>query len=119
MLGSYKLGRGWEAGARFRYVTGSLYTPNVGGVVDFDAGAYAPIPASERFGARNPAFHQLDIRIDKLWKFSSWQFSAYLDVQNVYNRQNAEGVSYNYNYSKSDVISGLPILPVIGVRGEL
>ena len=33
VLGSYKLGRGWEVGARFRYVTGDPYTPNVAGVM--------------------------------------------------------------------------------------
>jgi hypothetical protein len=49
-LGSYKLGRGWQAGARFRYVTGSPYTPKVGGVMDYDAGAYAPDESSKVSG---------------------------------------------------------------------
>ena len=119
ILGSFRLGRGWELGGRFRYVTGSMYTPNQGGVSDFDAGAYAPVPTYPPFGGRLPAFHQADIRIDKVWKFSSWQISAYLDVQNVYVRRNPEGITYNYNYSQHDVISGIPILPILGVRGQL
>jgi hypothetical protein len=119
ILGSYKLGRGWELGARWRYTSGSMYTPNQGGVVDFDAGAYAPIPTYPPFSARLPAFHQLDIRVDKRWDFGTWRLSAYLDLQNAYYRKNPEGISYNYNYSQHDVISGLPILPVLGVRGEI
>jgi TonB family protein len=119
MLGSYKLGKGWEAGLRFRYVSGRMYTPNVGGVADFDSGSYAPIPEIPPFSSRLPAFHQLDVRIDKVWKFTHWQFSAYLDVLNVYNRANPEGIGYNYDFSSSNVISGVPILPVIGIRGEL
>ncbi|GAC1571575.1 MAG: TonB-dependent receptor [Polyangiales bacterium] len=119
VLGSYQLGRGWEAGARFRYVSGSLYTPFVGGVMDFDAGAYAPVQSSALFSARNAAFHQLDVRIDKTFRFANWRLGLYLDVQNVYNRQNPEGIAYNYNYSQSTVVSGIPILPVIGIRGEL
>jgi len=118
LLGSVKLGRGWQTGARFRYVTGSTYTPVSGGVSDFDAGAYEPLPGRP-FSARLPSFQQLDVRIDKEWKFSSWRLSAYLDVQNVYNRQNPEGVTYNYNYTKTSVASGLPILPILGLRGEL
>ena len=118
-LASYKLGRGWQAGARFRYVTGSPYTPEIGGVMDYDAGTYAPISSPNRNSARVPDFHQLDMRVDKTWKFSAWQLSAYLDVQNVYFRQNPEGISYNYNYSKSSVVSGLPFLPIVGLRGEL
>ena len=51
--------------------------------------------------------------------FQTWQFSAYLDVLNIYNRGNPEGVSYNYNYTKQSIVTGLPILPVLGIRGEL
>lgn len=119
MIGSVKLGRGWQAGARFRYVTGRMNTPNLGGVYDYDAGAYAAIPEVPPFQSRLPAFHQLDVRIDKEWKFTSWTLSAYLDVLNVYYRRNPEGVSYNYNYTQQEVVSGLPILPVLGLRGEL
>jgi TonB family protein len=118
-LGSYALGRGWTVGARFRYVTGNPYTPYVGGVVDFDAGAYAPIQSPSLSSARVSAFHSLDVRIDKTWNLGVVRLSAYLDVRNVYNRQNAEAVTYNYNYSQSSTVSGLPILPIVGVRGEL
>ena len=45
--------------------------------------------------------------------------SAYLDVQNVYNRANPEGLQYSFDYSKSAVAAGLPLLPVLGLRGEL
>ncbi len=119
IIGSYQLGKGWEFGARFRYVSGRMYTPNVGGVYDYDSGSYAPVPQVPSNQSRLPAFHQLDIRIDKVWKFTSWQFSAYLDLMNTYNRRSPEGVSYNYNYTKSEVIGGLTILPVIGIRGEM
>ena len=118
-LGSYKLGRGWQAGARFRYISGTPYTPVLGGVMDYDAGAYAPINSSNLNSARTGAFHQLDLRVDKTWTFSAWKLSAYLDVQNVYIHENPEGISYNYNYSKSSSLSGIPFLPVIGLRGEL
>jgi len=118
-LGSYKLGRGWQAGLRFRYISGTPYTPELGGVMDYDAGTYAPISSSDRNSARTGAFHQLDVRIDKTWTFSAWKLSAYLDVQNAYVHQNPEGVSYNYNYSKSSSLTGIPFLPIIGLRGEL
>ena len=118
-LGSYKIGRGWQTGARFRYISGNPYTPELGGVMDYDAGTYAPVSSSERNSARAGAFHQLDVRIDKTWTFSAWKLSAYLDVQNTYVHKNPEGVSYNYNYSKSSSLSGLPFLPIIGLRGEL
>jgi len=118
-LGSYKLGRGWQAGLRFRYISGTPYTPEIGGVMDYDAGTYAPVSSNDRNSARTGAFHQLDFRVDKTWTFSAWKLSAYLDVQNTYLHENPEGVSYNYNYSKSSNLTGIPFLPIIGLRGEL
>jgi TonB family protein len=118
VLGSYKLGRGWEVGARFRYVTGNPYTPAVAGILDADAGAYAPVNGP-RGSARSPAFHRLDVRVEKTWTFEDWKLSAYLDVQNAYNRRNPEGRTSNFNFTRSDILVGLPILPVIGLRGEL
>jgi TonB family protein len=118
-LGSYKLGRGWQAGARFRYISGTPYTPETGGVMDFDAGTYAPLSSANKNSGRTGAFHQLDVRVDKTWQFKAWQLSAYLDVQNTYVHENPEGVSYNYNFSKSAPLTGIPFLPIIGIRGEL
>ena len=71
------------------------------------------------FGERLPLFHQLDARVDKTWAFSAWKLTAYLDVQNVYSRQNAEDVSYNFDFSKRTYQKGLPIIPSLGLRGEL
>jgi TonB family protein len=117
VLGSYRLGHGWEFGARFRLVSGSLITPNIMGIFNTDAGAYAPIGGLP-FSQRLPMFHQLDLRVDKRWRFTDWSLSAYLDVQNAYNRANPEDLSYNYNYSQSQVTAFLPIIPSLGIRGE-
>ena len=40
-------------------------------------------------------------------------------MQNVYNHQSDEGRTYNFDYSKSGVIPGLPIIPSLGLRGEI
>ena len=64
-------------------------------------------------------FHQLDLRLDKRFRFKSWQLSLYVDVQNVYNNGNVEGIDYNYNYTARRFVTGLPILPSFGIRGEL
>ena len=131
VLGSYKIGHGWEIGARFRLVSGNLVTPFVcnsfsetcdptrtNSLFHAASGVYTAIPLTGPTSERLPLFHQLDIRIDKAWKYKHWQLSAYLDVQNVYNRGNTEAISYNFNYTARSFVSGLPILPSIGLRGE-
>ena len=131
LLGSYRLGGGWEFGARFRLVSGNLITPNVcdatsqacdanriGGLFHGASGAYTPIPVATVASERLPLFHQLDIRVDKSWQFAKWKLSGYLDVQNAYNQQNAEAILYNFNYTRRQFLTGLPLLPSIGLRGE-
>ena len=117
VLGSYDLGRGWRAGGKFRFVTGNPYTPCEGGILNAAAGSYECVQGVVN-SRRIPSFHQLDLRVDKTWRFTNWQLSTYLDVQNVYNRANVEGVGYNYRYTAPQWQTGLPIVPSLGVRGE-
>jgi hypothetical protein len=118
LLLNQKLGRGWTWGARFRFVSGNPRTDVVGAVYDANGDAYFPLYGATN-AARNPAFHQLDVKIEKTWQLSPLALSVYLDLQNAYNHANPEGIRYSYDYSQSDVVSGLPILPNFGVRGEL
>jgi TonB family protein len=116
--GAYRPGRGWEFGATFRLSSGDLMTPVVGGTNDLSAGNYWPVYGRTNI-SRKKLFHRLDIRVEKLWKFKAWSLAVYLDLQNAYNRANQESLIYDYRYEKNTVLSGLPILPVIGIRGEL
>jgi hypothetical protein len=118
-VGSYRLGRGWEIGGRFRLISGSMTTRQTYGFYDATVGAYVPLAEYPPLQRRNPTFHQLDIRVDKTWQYSWGKLSAYLDVWNVYNNGNVEGVSYNYNYTLSTNATGLPFLPSLGLRVEL
>jgi TonB family protein len=116
-VGSYRLPKNWTIGLRYRLVSGRLYTPRIGSVYNADRASYEPIPG-ETNSRRMPMFHQLDLRIDKTWVFNNWMFTAYLDLQNAYNRANPEGYSYNVDSSEKRVRSGLPIIPIIGLKGE-
>lgn len=100
-------------------MTGNPYTPYTAGAVDLDAGAYAALSGARLNSARVGAFHQLDLRLEKQWAFELWKLSAYLELRNAYNPSNPEAIAYNYDYSQRKPIAGLPILPVLGLRGEL
>ena len=116
-IASYQFGRGYQVGLRFRYVTGNPFTPNSGAYVDLNAGRYTPVRAPLYSGRLDP-FNQLDVRFDKQWTFDRWAFSVYLDIQNVYNAHNPEGIQSNYDYTLTAPVSGLPLLPALGVRGD-
>lgn len=115
---TYRLGRGWELGGTFRLVSGNPMTPLEGGILNLDTWDYWPINGRNN-SVRSAMFHRLDVRVEKLWTFTDWRLALYLDVQNAYNASNQEGMVYDYRYRESAVLNGLPILPVLGLRGEL
>lgn len=117
IVGSYQLPRNWELGLRWRVVSGNPNTPVTGATFVDEFDEYAPI-----YGATNsdrlPTFQQLDLRVDKTWVFDRWKLSAYLSLINAYNHENVEAINYNYDFTETSTINGLPILPILGVKGE-
>ena len=117
IVASYKLPYDFIVGAKLRYTTGPLTTPYVGSIYDANGNYYYPL-AGEPWSKRLPDFFQLDVRIDKRFVFDRWMLALYVDVQNVTNRQNVEGTTNNYDYTRTQFIYGLPIIPAAGVRAE-
>ena len=87
-------------------------------IYDTDNDVYVPVPGAVNSTRVDP-FQQVDIRLDRKWIFDTWMLTAYLEIQNALNRANPEGQRYNYNFTQSQVITSLPIIPSIGLRGEL
>jgi TonB family protein len=115
---SQNLGRGWLVGARFRLVSGNPYTPVIGAVYDAGVDAYRPVHGPVN-SARQPLFHQLDLRVEKKWLLGPGSLTAYLDLQNAYNAQHVEATSYSFDYRRQERVYGMPLVPNLGLRGEL
>ncbi|HEX7479911.1 MAG TPA: TonB-dependent receptor [Polyangiales bacterium] len=118
LSGVYRLGRGWELGATFRLVSGNPSTPVIGAVYNADTALYSPVYGPLN-SIRSTLFSRLDVRLAKSWRLEPGKITVYLDVQNIYNRTNAEGIVYDFDYRMSMPVSGIPIFPNLGLRGEL
>jgi hypothetical protein len=109
LSGGYKINSEWETSMKFRYSSGSPYTP-------FNAsGKQSP---AEYNSMRLPANHSLDLRVDKRWNFNKWTLITYVDVQNVYNRKNISAVRWDFANNKVDDSSSIGLLPSIGISAE-
>jgi hypothetical protein len=116
VVGTTELGR-WRLGGRLRYTTGNPYTP-IAGAYQKSSGDWVAVdgPILSR---RLPDFVQLDLRVDRGWRRpwgTTGALNLYIDLQNVVNRRNPEGVTYNKDYTRLSYTSGLPIFPSIGVE---
>lgn len=115
LVASYELPFNMFLSARFRYVTGGGLPRTVARWYDADADEYDRETASEL--DRAPPFHQLDIRLDKRFTFTTWYLEVYLDVQNVYNRKNTELYVPTFDFKDEVPIPSLPIFPLLGIKG--
>lgn len=117
MVAGYNLPWDVDVSARFRLVSGNPETPVVGSVYDVDGDEYQPVYGAPN-SVRADTFHQLDVRVDKEFVFNTWRLGVYLDIINVYNAMNEEGTRYNYDYTESTPVTGLPIIPTLGVNAR-
>ncbi|MBD3286982.1 TonB-dependent receptor plug domain-containing protein [candidate division WOR-3 bacterium] len=83
-VGSIFLSDEADLGFRFRYMGGRPYTPQ-----EWVPETRTWMSSSEELNSeRYPAYHRLDLRWDHKFIFERWSLSWYLEVQNVYNREN-------------------------------
>ena len=117
-VASWEIDSRWRVGGRFQLTTGKPYTPITGAVYQADVDLYDPLygPTNSQ---RVATQHQLDLRVDRVWKRRDYKITAYLDVANVYLNAAAIDYRYNFDYTKRTAFTTLPIIPSFGVRGEL
>ncbi|HBH22768.1 MAG TPA: ferric aerobactin receptor [Cytophagales bacterium] len=140
LTGGKKFKKNWELGFRWLYTSQAPFTPyNVMESVrreNWDARGSGIDDIDLLNTQRTPAFHQLDVRLDKKYFFDKWSLNVFLDIQNIYNFQtqlrdildvekNAEGQPIPdpenpgfYQPSFLENTSGT-ILPTIGIIVEL
>lgn len=132
-----RIGKSWDLGLKWRYVGGAPYTP-YDEVVSSKIAAWdvknQPYYDYALFNTGQlPAFHQLDLRVDKSFFFKKWSLIFYADIQNIYNykakgpdllvpEENPDGSYmkdpardgyYKMRYVKNDI--GGTVLPSVGV----
>ncbi len=104
----------FEISLKFRYLGGRPYTEPV----------YRPelrewvVEENQLLNTeRYPAYHRLDLRIDKLYAYRNWNFTIFFDLVNLYNRGNLWSFQYNDDGSVDRVLQ-FNTLPVGGVTIE-
>jgi outer membrane cobalamin receptor len=123
---SWRPGKAWVLGTAFTYHSGWPTTdillvrsgpPNEG---SFGV-SYGP-----RNGTQLPSYHRLDVRASRSFKLGWGTLTGYVDIFNVYNRENANSVEQIQFYLRQDgsigtvktYDGGLGLLPSFGLRLE-
>jgi DNA-directed RNA polymerase specialized sigma24 family protein len=67
---------------------------------------------------RMPAFHALDLRAEKRWSWRGLQLTTYLDIQDVYNRNNPIAYVWDARKHAPRYEKALGFLPSLGINIE-
>jgi TonB family protein len=118
-VAGYRLPLDFEVSARVQYVTGNPYTPYDGGLYLMDEGSYLGFPSAATNSERLAPYYAADLRVSRLFTFKHWQLELFADVLNVIHGENPEFQLYNYDYTESATISGLPLVPSVGFQVEV
>lgn len=85
----HRLGRNWTVGAKWQLSGGLPFTPydkERSSLISAWDERRRPYNDNSRYNSmREPAYHQLDVRVDKIWYFDRWRLGFYIDIQNIYN----------------------------------
>ncbi|MFK7871804.1 MAG: TonB-dependent receptor plug domain-containing protein [Oligoflexales bacterium] len=117
LTGSYKMSAHWELSGRLTYNTGNPYTPIRESVYNANLNKYQPRPRlGDTNSERLPSIGKFSLAAthDLLW--DDWKMQFRIGVEELTIGQSAEGVSYNYDYSKKTFVENIPAIPFIEVK---
>ncbi|MDP1634799.1 MAG: TonB-dependent receptor [Gallionellaceae bacterium] len=117
LVGKYKLSEAWSFGMKWNYHSGTPYTPVVGTSGTYPDGRPIPVYAGVNSDTL-PVYHRLDLRVDRNYVFDRWKFNTYFELNNVYQRKNIVGYSYDPSYTTRDPVEAFVLPFSFGVQGE-
>ncbi len=100
------LGRQWRLNLAWRWHTGWPTTElRILEELDEETGEteFEPI-LGPLFAERLPSYHRLDLRASRTWQSRAGEVTLYVDIQNVYDRENIAGFDYELDDDEGVVV---------------
>jgi len=113
LIAGYQFSSGWLAGLKFKYSGGRPYTP-----LDYDASKRVnrEVYATDEFNSsRYPYYMRIDMRVDKKFDFSKASLVCYIELQNLFDRENIYSYYWNEDNKKPGTIYQWAFFPVGGI----
>ncbi len=123
LVHSWRMGEKWTLNSRAAYASGQPYTQILGrGEISLPSGnRWTFNEQGELNAVRLPSYQRLDVSIQRVFAFTTWEMRAYLQIINVLNRKNIfnyfwdlEGDPEDRKPNKRRDIPMLPVLPSFG-----
>jgi hypothetical protein len=112
--GSYSIGAAWRVSAKVAYLAGRPYT-SVDPVVSTEQ-RRAVFDLSRVNGNRTPDYFRVDLRVDRSFRRGDRRVSVFFGAQNVTNRKNFAGYSWDRRNNQLKALEQLGAFPMLGLE---
>lgn len=113
IIAGYQFKNDWLVGIKWKYAGGRPYTPyNIVLSEQNNRGIFA---TTDFNSVRYPYYMRVDLRVDKKFNFKKVSVVGYLEIQNLFNRENIYNYFWNEQKNKLGTIYQWAFFPVGGV----
>lgn len=112
-VGGYRFNPKWEISARFAYLAGRPYTPFDEAVST--AQRRGVFDLSQVNALRLPDYVRFDFRVDRTFIIRDKPLLVFAGIQNVFNRTNVAGFTWNRGLNRPESNEQLGIFPILGL----
>ena len=113
LIAGYQFKSDWLFGFKVKYAGGRPYTPiDIEASTQINRGVYA---TDDFNSARYPYYMRVDVRVDKKFNFKNSSIVAYIELQNLFNRDNIYSYFWNEGDNELGTIYQWAFFPVGGV----
>jgi TonB dependent receptor/Carboxypeptidase regulatory-like domain/TonB-dependent Receptor Plug Domain len=113
LTGGYRWNSKWEFATRVSYLAGRPYTPF--DMFDSRQQSRGIFDLTQVNALRLPDYVRIDFRVDRVFLFRGKPLRAFAGAQNLINRQNVAGYTWNRRTNQPDVEKQIGLFPLIGL----
>jgi hypothetical protein len=113
VTGTYRMSQRWDVSTRVAYLAGRPYTP-----FDLETSTLQRRAVNDlaRVNAeRLPDYFRIDLRVDRRFSVNQRPVSLFAGIQNVTNRRNVAGYSWDRRGNGPTSLEQLGIFPILGL----
>jgi hypothetical protein len=119
---SFHLGAGWSLGTVYTFHSGGPYTGQTW--APSESGRSWVLTEERPNGSRLPAYHRIDLRVLRKFRFDGWNLSVYAEGLNLTNHDNVLWYAWKLHEGESTrrpvriTRTGMPAVPSLGIEIE-
>ena len=120
LVANYRVSDTFQFGSRLKHQTGYVFTPIDLVWYQANTDTYQPEENPNLINSsRVPDTTSFSLFAQKKWKYQTWDLVCRFGFEEYQFSESSPNITYNYDFSKKEFTSGLPVIPFVELRAIL